>query len=109
MAESSKRSPHDEHHDNHAAAQPHVPAHERHQHDVIEAAADHAAHDPHYRGSEVHEQDAAQHQHAAHHDHGAHDGHAGHGVMHEGHLTMMRDRFFVCLPLTVIVVLYSPM
>jgi Cu2+-exporting ATPase len=45
-------------------------------------------------------------------DHSGHDQHAGdggHGVMHEGHLTMMRSRFFVSLPLTVIVVLYSPM
>jgi Cu2+-exporting ATPase len=54
----------------------------------------------------------------AHHDHAAMrsasqhdapDAHAGHGVMHEGHAEMMRNRFFVCLPLTVIVVLYSPM
>ncbi|MBI5668467.1 MAG: copper-translocating P-type ATPase [Chloroflexi bacterium] len=29
--------------------------------------------------------------------------------MHEGHITMMRNRFFVNLPLTIIVVLYSPM
>jgi P-type Cu2+ transporter len=43
-------------------------------------------------------------------DHSAHAGHgAGHGVMHEGHITMMRDRFFVTLPLTILVVLYSPM
>jgi Cu2+-exporting ATPase len=54
----------------------------------------------------------------AHHDHAAMrsasqhdapDAHAGHGVMHEGHADMMRNRFFVCLPLTLIVVLYSPM
>ena len=38
-----------------------------------------------------------------------HDAHTGHGVMHEGHATMMRNRFFVVLPLTIIVVLYSPM
>ena len=41
--------------------------------------------------------------------HKGHDVHAGHGVMHEGHITIMRDRFFVSLPLTIIVVLYSPM
>lgn len=34
--------------------------------------------------------------------------HAGHGVMHEGHETMMRNRFFVTLPLTLIVLLFSP-
>src|SRR5438552_2352524 len=38
-----------------------------------------------------------------------HSSHAGHGVMHEGHATMMRNRFFVSLPLTIIVLLYSPM
>jgi len=42
-------------------------------------------------------------------DHGGHDAHAGHGVMHEGHTTMMRNRFFFSLPLTVVVLLYSPM
>jgi len=40
--------------------------------------------------------------------HSAHDAHAGHGVMHEGHAEMMRNRFFISLPLTIIVVLYSP-
>lgn len=36
--------------------------------------------------------------------------HAGHqGVMHEGHAKMMFNRFWVCLPLTLLVVLYSPM
>ncbi|MDX2138825.1 MAG: copper-translocating P-type ATPase [Chloroflexota bacterium] len=32
-----------------------------------------------------------------------------HGVMHEGHADLMRRRFWVCLPLTLLVVLYSPM
>ncbi|MEZ4667965.1 MAG: copper-translocating P-type ATPase [Anaerolineae bacterium] len=43
------------------------------------------------------------------HTHNGHDAHAGHGVMHEGHAIMMRNRFFVILPLTIIVVLYSSM
>ncbi len=44
------------------------------------------------------------------HDHSMdHSAHAGHGVMHEGHTAMMRNRFFVSLPLTIIVLLYSPM
>lgn len=43
-----------------------------------------------------------------HDQHGGHDAHAGHGVMHEGHLGMMRNRFFITLPLTILVVLYSP-
>lgn len=47
---------------------------------------------------------------AQQHDHSMdHSGHAGHGVMHEGHTAMMRNRFFVSLPLTIIVLLYSPM
>jgi Cu2+-exporting ATPase len=45
---------------------------------------------------------------AVHSAHGGHGDHAGHGVMHEGHLTMMRNRFFVMLPLTILIVLYSP-
>ncbi len=35
--------------------------------------------------------------------------HSGHGVMHEGHADMMRRRFWVCLPLTLIIVAFSPM
>jgi Cu2+-exporting ATPase len=48
-------------------------------------------------------------EHAAHtlsHEH-SHAGH--HGVMHEGHAELMRRRFWVCLPLTLLVVVYSPM
>jgi Cu2+-exporting ATPase len=77
-----------------------------------------AAHDADYRASEAlrppahmdHAEHAAHDSHMAHaHKAGGHDAHAGHGVMHEGHATMMRNRFFVVLPLTVLVVLYSPM
>ena len=85
--------------------------------------ADHAAHDPDYRANEILEpqpavpvMDSAQHHDHTNmgHDHhamphGGHNAHASHGVMHEGHATMMRNRFFVVLPLTIIVVLYSPM
>src|SRR6185369_12018942 len=46
---------------------------------------------------------------AGHDSHSGHDAHAGHGVMHEGHVTMMRNRFWVSLPLTLVVLLYSPM
>ena len=38
-----------------------------------------------------------------------HDEHAGHGVMHEGHADLMKRRFWVTLPLTLIVVIFSPM
>jgi Cu2+-exporting ATPase len=47
--------------------------------------------------------------HSGHNIHSGHDTHAGHGVMHEGHLVMMRNRFFITLPLTILVVFYSPM
>jgi Cu2+-exporting ATPase len=70
----------------------------------------------------VHESDHQMHDHAhpmsepAHavepisHDHSQHpESHAGHGVMHEGHADLMRRRFLVTLPLTLVVVLFSPM
>jgi Cu2+-exporting ATPase len=62
---------------------------------------DHSTHD-----HRLHAPDEA---HEDHHEHSAHSGHEGHGVMHEGHITLMRNRFWVSLPLTLIVVLYSPM
>lgn len=37
-----------------------------------------------------------------------HDTHAGHGVMHEGHATLMRDRFWICLVLTIPVLSTHP-
>lgn len=61
--------------------------------------ADHVGHSDH-KGNEARK---------GHDAHATHGGHAGHGVMHEGHITMMRDRFFVVLPLTILVVLYSEM
>lgn len=77
--------------------------------------AEHAAHDSSYRASELLKPEPDQTAHEMHAEQGKHDAHArhgdhtGHGVMHEGHATMMRNRFFVVLPLTIIVVLYSPM
>lgn len=56
---------------------------------------------------ESHHQHHEQHQHNEE-KHGTHN-HHGHGVMHEGHITLMRNRFWVSLPLTIIVVLYSGM
>ncbi len=110
-------------HDGHEAHHDHSTAHH-----VAEQTVDHAAHDPNYRANEILEPQptplVTEHEHAhqpaAHdhssmgHDHHAmqhnrHDAHAGHGVMHEGHATMMRNRFFVVLPLTIIVVLFAPM
>lgn len=77
--------------------------HSMHQHD-------HAHHsEPHPPSIPMeHEHDPVTGPEMSHTAHGGED-HAGHGVMHEGHATMMRNRFFVVLPLTVIVVLFSPM
>jgi P-type Cu2+ transporter len=47
-----------------------------------------------------------------HHEHSAphsHDEHAGHGGMHEGHATLMRNRFWLSLVLTIPVLVYSEM
>jgi Cu2+-exporting ATPase len=99
---------HDHHHEaEHQQAQAAEPMdhsqhghHSEHQHSAaVNKTPNHSAHIKH-ESSEAHEK------HDAHAEHG---GHAGHGVMHEGHITLMRNRFWVSLPLTVIVVLYSPM
>lgn len=101
-------------HDNHAMrdhthdSQEHVQTDNRHINDSVSHdshgsatgdAAGHSAHDRDMNANELLKSD----QHSMHGENG------GHGVMHEGHATMMRNRFFVCLPLTIIVVLYSPM
>jgi P-type Cu2+ transporter len=86
------------HHDEHHHSHEHHSEHPR-QTALIEAAAEHGTHGD-YRGNEAHE---------GHDAHAGHGGHAGHGVMHEGHADLMRNRFWVTLPLTIIVVLYSPM
>lgn len=96
------------HHDHHAMGNPNPSTHS----DAPQAVADHGAHDTNYRANELFKPESAQ---AAHMMHdmkaaqGGHDSHAGHGVMHEGHETMMRNRFFVTLPLTLIVLLFSPL
>ncbi len=69
---------------------------------------EHQAHHKHQTVRDQVTSSPVQPAHNAHHAH-HHDEHSGHGVMHEGHLTMMRNRFFVVLPLTILVVLYSPM
>jgi P-type Cu2+ transporter len=71
---------------------------------------EHHAHHEH-----SHTSSAEQHTHPDHHSmqqgqHAKHD-HGGHGghVMHEGHATLMRDRFWIALVLTIPVLLYSEM
>ncbi len=76
-----------------------------HQHDIN----DHMEHTSNPTELMDHSAHTGHHEHAGHTSHGGHDAHAGHGVMHEGHITMMRNRFWVSLPLTFIVLLYSPM
>ncbi|HEX2905430.1 MAG TPA: copper-translocating P-type ATPase [Phototrophicaceae bacterium] len=63
---------------------------------------------PNYRANDL-LKDVEMHGDHTAHDAKQHSGHEGHGVMHAGHITIMRNRFWVCLPLTIIVVLYSPM
>lgn len=72
--------------------------HEHHHHSDGHEARDHQHHSDSHEGHEQHLEVS----------HAAHD-HHDHGVMHEGHATMMRNRFWVSLPLTIIVVLYSGM
>jgi Cu2+-exporting ATPase len=69
--------------------------------------AEHSHHE-HPAAPDLQTQTDAEH---SHHEHGMNEAaaHAGHGIMHEGHATMMRNRFWVCLPLTLVVVAYSPM
>nr|WP_082373898.1 heavy metal translocating P-type ATPase [Ardenticatena maritima] len=61
----------------------------------------HQAHEDH-KQHEHHAQTPHQHQQHAEHDHGAH-------VDHTGHEALFRRRFWVCLILTVPVLVYSPM
>ena len=58
-----------------------------HQHEPMNQPVDHAAHNAHAHHTD---KPASKMDHGAH---GGHDAHAGHGVMHEGHTTMMRNRF----------------
>jgi P-type Cu2+ transporter len=85
------------------SAEPHS---HNHQHETMNQAVDHAAHDAHAHHAD---KPASKMDHSAHGGHDAHAGHGGHGVMHEGHATLMRNRFLVTLPLTIMVLLYSPM
>ncbi len=106
--ETTKQTQHDSHQTvdhsihSHVEDRDHHTEHQHVNHDHIEHTSsptepvDHSAHMGH-------------HDHAGHDSHGGHDAHAGHGVMHEGHITMMRNRFWVSLPLTLIVLIYSPM
>ncbi len=107
----------EQHHSDHKPGSEHL-SHERvdddhslHQHGQAappaHQAMNHANHAAHTDDHDSHGRSTAQTM-----DHSAHSsqsGHAAHGVMHTGHITMMRDRFLVSLPLTILVVLYSPM
>ena len=71
--------------------------------------AEHATH-PGHDGHEEHGAHPAHGEHGGHEGHGEHAGHEDHGahVDHSGHEQMFKQRFWVCLALTVPVLLYSP-
>ncbi len=92
--------------------------HHRHDDHADHADHDHADHDQSLHGAapqglaaEGHSvEPIAGHDHSSHAGHAGHDhGHHGHGVDHTGHELMFRNRFWVCLLLTIPVLLYSPM
>ena len=70
---------------------------------------DHSQHTQHEHHE--HKADNAQDELGAHDKHGKQSDHAGHGshVDHTGHEQMFRRRFWVCLILSIPVLLYSPM
>ncbi len=86
-------------------------AHEHHQmqihteHDGHAMEPDHSAHDTHAGHGMSHPAESAEPTHAEHKDHADHAAH----VDHTGHEAMFRTRFWVCLALSIPVLLYSPM
>ncbi len=48
-------------------------------------------------------------EHGGHHAPGEHEHHGGHGADHTGHEEMFRKRFWICLVLSIPVLVYSPM
>lgn len=100
----------------------HVPArapaaheHTDHQHDthtghdaLAETAPPHELHGD-YATTAAHAGEMHEASHRAATGHAGHEAHAAHGVDHTGHELMFRNRFWVCLVLTIPVLLYSPM
>ena len=80
------------------------PRHRDHTSDAISIAPDHAHHGHDAQLEERHEAG-----HGAMTGPGAQSAHAAHGVDHTGHELMFRNRFWVCLVLTIPVLLYSHM
>ncbi|HLV44385.1 MAG TPA: hypothetical protein VKY39_05480, partial [Aggregatilineales bacterium] len=87
--------------------------HDAHQHHHAQGEhAEHVAHTDEPLADEA--ADTALHgrdldEHAGHDAHTGHAEHAGHGVDHTGHEIMFRNRFWICLLLTIPVLIYSPM
>ena len=81
-----------------------------HDHHVMEPAdhreghASHDSHDDPHAGHAMADSAPAE---KMHHD--EHQGHGAHGTDHTGHELMFRNRFWICLALSVPVLLYSPM
>ncbi len=78
--------------DGHAAQEEHASRDEHSAHDDHEG--DHGSTGP---------------QHGGHHDPGEHEHHGGHAADHTGHEEMFRKRFWICLVLSIPVLVYSPM
>jgi Cu2+-exporting ATPase len=79
-------------------------------HPEDETAGTHPNHEP--EGHSEQEGHAAREDHEARGNHAAHDGqgeHIDHGVSHAGHEIMFRNRFWVCLALSLPVLAYSEM
>ena len=103
-------SNHSGHHDHQTTPSQSAHGHDEHAGHEMPAPAEHdmTAH----AGHEASPAAAGHDEHAGHAMSSAasgHDEHAGHGVMHEGHADLMKRRFWVTLPLTLIVVIFSPM
>lgn len=79
----------------------HAQQHENHSHAHHHTSHDHTQHHAEASHAPTHTQPMTHHSES-------HDAHAGHGAMHEGHLPLMRQRFWLSLVLTIPVILYSP-
>jgi Cu2+-exporting ATPase len=94
-------------HQDHATSHHMDEAHHGHDgHHTHEDNSEHPAHENH-AGHQAHEEHAEHPEHEGHTGHSEHEGHGAH-VDHTGHELMFRNRFWVCLVLSIPVLLYSP-
>src|SRR5688572_25297135 len=95
------------HHDQHEAHSAPTSLHEGHHHQE-EMSTSHEAHAGHHG---MHQEETLQQEAMAHAVHGREVGHEAHGHQadHTGHEQVFRQRFWVCLALSIPVLLYSHM